>query len=75
MLVPSATLPTMFPDIGSVWELYIGDPKLHEVVTVNRVTPGPEPCILVSGPSGKQWFSLLDFVTNAVPPQLKGRRR
>jgi hypothetical protein len=72
VVIPSATLPAMFPEIGSVWELYIGDPKLHEVVTVDKITEDPEPCILVSGISGKQWFSLLDFVTNAAPPQLKG---
>lgn len=66
------------PPIDSIWEWRIGDPQTREVVkvemTVGPSDGGPAGSVLLIGPSGDRWVSLIEFYGNAVPAPLRGQR-
>jgi hypothetical protein len=66
------------PPIDSIWEWRIGDPQTREVVkvemTVGHGGGGLAGSVLLVGPSGDRWVSLVEFYGNATPAPLRGQR-
>jgi hypothetical protein len=66
------------PPIDSIWEWRTGDPQTREVVKVEMtVGPdggGPAGSVLLVGPSGDRWVSLVEFYRDATPAPLRGQR-